>query len=348
MRVYFLLIIILVYTNSFASLSVQNIWGKEEIDNPLLEEIINSPTMQRLKKIDQSGPIVYFGLAPEFTRYDHSIGVLSLLKKANCPLKEQVAGLLHDASHTAFSHLGDIIFNQAEKEHSYQDKIHLWYLNQQNITKITEKWGIKLKELNPDNSQYKALERPLPELCADRLQYNIHTGVIYNIITAKEAKEIVDNLEYKDNKWFFKDINYARKFASLSLIFTKDLWGSDWNAAFYHHFAKIIRKSLELKVITNNDIHFSNDLVILNKIKKSKALMKDIKKCVHIKSHYRKVKFGDGELNLKPKFRGIDPWVFYKNKYHRLSYLSPQFKIEFNNIKDWCNQGYGLNFNSYY
>ena len=86
------------------------IWN-EKVDCADVMPVINSDVMQRLKDIDQSGAARYLGVKlPAFSRYEHSVGVYALLKKAGALKKEQVAGLLHDASHTVFSHVGDYIW----------------------------------------------------------------------------------------------------------------------------------------------------------------------------------------------------------------------------------------------
>jgi HD superfamily phosphohydrolase len=166
------------------------------IDDLLIEEIIDSKAMQRLKLIDQSEPAPYIGLLPYFSRYDHSIGVFVLLQKAQVSKIEQIASLLHDTSHTIFSHLGNHLFYRQEQEKSYQDTIHLWFLRSIKIDKIISRYNIAIKDLDPDDPKYTALERALPDLCADRIQYNIHTAVILNKISKLEAKEIVDDPKF--------------------------------------------------------------------------------------------------------------------------------------------------------
>jgi len=332
-----------------AKKSVFTMWGYEEMNHPLLEEIFTSPTMTRLDGIDQSGPTAYFGLAPSFSRRDHCNGVWALLKRANVSLEEQVAGLLHDASHTAFSHLADVLFKHDEvaKHGCYQDSIHEWFLDKMNIPALTKKNGISLKMLNPDNASYTALERPLPHLCADRIHYNIHTGVVFHRITQQEAQGIVNDLLFENGRWFFKTPAVAKKFAQLSVIFSRHVWGSEYNHAFYQIFAQILQQALTKKLITKDEMHFGTDQVILKKLQKSNdpLIKKLLKKCENIYAHFTVVEYGKGDSNFKPKFRGINPLVqTKKNTFKVLTEIDSDFKKEFEATKKWCQKGYGIVF----
>lgn len=57
------------------------IYGRFEITEPVLKELLNAPELQRLKGISMAG--YYPGCPefgnPEYNRYNHSIGVLLLL-----------------------------------------------------------------------------------------------------------------------------------------------------------------------------------------------------------------------------------------------------------------------------
>lgn len=335
--------------NNFQSIEVETFFGKVILYHPLLKDLHDHVIMQRLKNIDQSGPGPYLNICPFFSRYDHSMGVLYLLQKAGRPLLEQIAGMLHDTSHTVFSHLADTLFNDKENEKAYQDKIHSWYLEKQGILEIIENYDISLDMLDPDREEYKALEEHLPFMCADRIQYNIQTGVIFKRITKNEATYILNHLSFDhiQEKWFFTNQKAANLFGSLSLYFTENLWGAPENGILYSVFSSALKKGIDLNLISFEDIHFgidkdvfaalqnSNDLFIQSKL----LQLKDIKKLMNIG-------IVPGEkfitINEKPKFRGIDPLVLHEKKLCFLTDLDEKFKLYYNRVKEYCENGYSV------
>src|SRR5205807_2656177 len=134
---------------------------------PVLEKLINSPSMQRLKKIKQSG--LPKSLYIEFDRFEHSIGVMLILRILGASLEEQIAGLLHDVSHTAFSHLIDWVMGDTLKE-DFQDKNHKKFIKSSEIPKILERYGFDVKRVIKIKS-FPLLEQPSPNLCAYRVDY---------------------------------------------------------------------------------------------------------------------------------------------------------------------------------
>lgn len=329
-------------------LVVETIGGKEEIQDPLLKELLQSHIMQRLKDIDVSGPLIYFPsirkFVPPFSRYEHCVGVWALLKKAGAPLNEQIAGLLHDASHTVFSHVGDHLFQCSNQEKSYQDLIHLNFLRKMGIQSIVEKYGLSLDALDPDLPAYRALEQNLPNLCADRIQYLTYTGIITERISPQKAREIIEDLVFQEGKWFFKTQENAEILANLSLYFTEYLYGSDWNFVFYEVFSALLKRAVDLHLVSWDHIHFGTDQEVFKILQESSdpAIQKILESCHHIHQTFERVPYGKGDWNVKPKFRGVDPFVLREQSLRPLSQLSPSFKESFYRLKTWCLKGYGV------
>src|SRR5581483_8929060 len=134
LRIFSFLTTLIITCTTHAAI-VTTVMGDIDERNPIILDLINSQAIQRLKEIDQSGPNPYFNKrCPHFSRYDHSLGVYALLKRFGASTQEQVAGLMHDASHTAFSHIADLIFQQGQaRTISYQDNIHDWSLQQMHV-----------------------------------------------------------------------------------------------------------------------------------------------------------------------------------------------------------------------
>ena len=318
----------------------------EKIDCKDLMPLINSKVMQRLKKIDQAGAARYLGVKlPAFSRYEHSVGVYAVLKKAGVSKKESVAGLLHDASHTVFSHVGDYIWAKKindYNEQSFQDKIHIDYLQKNKIEPILKSLHMELHDVDIDKNDYKALEQSLPDMCADRIQYNIYTGFIMKIINDKDIKEILNDLKFENDKWFFTNKEIARKFANLSLYFTQNFWGSKWNTTMNIHFANAIKRALELKLINEEDL-FSTDDVVLGKLLGSddEIIKQNVKQCEKPfeklpEKNYKSEKF-------YPKFRGIDPLIEKSSGvFERLSDVDAMFKHYYVTVQKWCKDGYEI------
>lgn len=200
---------------------ITTIFGKEKIDNPLVKDLLESPIMERIKSIDQSGVPYYYGFVPKFSRYEHSVGVYALLKRYNAPLNEQVAGLMHDTSHTVFSHLRDLLFNRGNKDDAYQDSIHNWYLKRMNMTELLARYDLEIANINPKKLEFSALEQDLPGMCADRIEYNLHTALIFEMMDEEKIESILEDLHFDDGKWYFTNADSAEKFANLSLHFTE-------------------------------------------------------------------------------------------------------------------------------
>src|SRR4029079_19693461 len=87
------------------------------IDDPKILALIATPTFQRLKGIKQSGPSAFALPFKTITRFEHCLGTHLLLKRLGADLREQVAGLLHDISYTAFSHAVDLVVSSEEQDH---------------------------------------------------------------------------------------------------------------------------------------------------------------------------------------------------------------------------------------
>ncbi len=300
------------------------IYGQLEISELVVLKLLKLPQMQRLKKIHQNG--IYFYFLPRFStnRFEHSVGVMLLLKKFKASLAEQVAGLLHDISHQVFSHVIDYFYNVSVSA-DYQDSIHQGVINDQAITKILKEHGLSLAQIG-HLANWPLLDNELPNLCADRLDYTLRDALAAGLANKSLIREVVNNLSVDDRGFVFKDFASAYFLANLSLKMQEEVWHSHWGELSFYLMGEILKYAISRKLISEHDF-WLGDAELLNKLNFLKDdwinfklnFIKRIKK-INIK--------GDPDsydLLLPYKFRVIDPWV--KNK--RLTELDAEFNKNF-------------------
>ncbi|MBU0670845.1 HD domain-containing protein [Patescibacteria group bacterium] len=151
------------------------IYGEFKITEPVILELLESAPMQRIKEVNQYGASYYRFSHLDTTRFEHSVGVYYILNHLNATLEEQVAGLLHDVPHTAFSHVIDFVFG-GESGVPFHEEFHETIINNSEIPAILKNHQINSQDIF-NHSKYKLLDRDLPDLCADRIDYflNSHT-----------------------------------------------------------------------------------------------------------------------------------------------------------------------------
>lgn len=239
------------------------VYGEVEILEPVLLEIINSPTLQRLKEIDQMG---YF--EPHFpgtahSRFEHSLGVWALLKKYDAPIEEQIAGLIHDVSHSAFSHCVDYVLDVgSEKEHNHQDNIFNDYVRKSEIPSILKKYNFGLEYILDDNN-FPLKEKNLPELCADRIDYSLRTALVFREI--ESAEYFFENLTAENGRWIFKNFESAKKYAELFLKLNTNYYAGLSSAVTFRTVGDYLRHALSKGYIAKNDL-YTTDKIVLSKI----------------------------------------------------------------------------------
>lgn len=309
------------YSNRVKSRSIvlDTLYGSFTITEPVLCDLLACPTVNRLRGINQYGIDAYVNDFPEYTRYQHSIGVMCLLRRFEASLQEQIAGLLHDVSHTVFSHVGDHLFGMTQKDNSmkdskdsYQDSIHAWFIKNSEIVDILAHYGYTVDDIIHKNGMFLMLEQDAPDLCADRIEYNLYGGLIENRISRDDIDTIVNALRYSDGHWYFVDVQLARKIADVSLFLTEHHFGASWNGIINMWAAQLLQRALELNIISIDDIHFSVDDVVWNKINASSdaSLLFLLQKLHNYKQHYKDVSNDDHyDYVIYPKFRGLNPLV---------------------------------------
>ncbi len=160
------------------------VYGQVALEDAGVEALIACPTFQRLKKIRQAGPSALAFPFKTVTRYEHSLGVFLLLKRLGADRREQVAGLLHDVSHTAFSHAADFIYTSDEQNH--HEGLKPAFLHRPDLEGPLRALGFAPEDFY-DDTVFPLLEQPLPWMCADRFDYFLRDSLACGVSTSASA-----------------------------------------------------------------------------------------------------------------------------------------------------------------
>lgn len=293
------------------------IYGTYTINSPVLLELIHSMPLQRLKDISQMGPPDKYYHIKNYSRYEHSIGVMLLLKHLGASEKEQIAGLIHDVSHTAFSHLVDWVVGSGHVE-NYQDNQHDDFVGKSEIPRTLSKYGYNADEVL-DYKNFPLLEQDIPALCADRIDYAMRE------IPESTAKKCFFDLGVFNNQIVFKSPVVAYRFAHLFLTQQMNHWGGYEAVTRYKLFSDALRFALADGLIKMDDF-MGTEKYIVSQIEKSPN-----EKINKILSALQNKNLSFLEKNNKvhhKKFRHIDPLILIQNNSVTLSSINPQFKKE--------------------
>lgn len=323
-------------------LTVSTEYGDYAVSEPVLIELIECPAMERLKLISQYGVSCYARHQPDFSRYDHSIGVFVLLRRFNASLEEQIAGLLHDVSHTVFSHVGDFVFSHYFDRYSYQDDIHEWYLEKAGVDEILKKYGVPDCCSEHAKKSMRMLEQDKPDLCMDRIEYLLRGGMAENLLTQEEVSSIINDLYFEQGLWICKTIDSARKIGSTSLWLSEHIFGSAWNAFIYTHASNALKRALDIKALNLDDIHFSTDGVVWQKLKSldDDSIIVSINKVEEYAQHFTLGDENNYHTHFKAKFLGVDPLVYTHGRIERLSQLDSTYASEYARVGGIIKRGW--------
>lgn len=159
---------------------------------PLCKAFIDTPQFERLRRIRQLGLAYFVFPSANHTRFEHCLGVMHLSGKVADKLKTyvsprekeliQLAGLLHDVGHVAFSHLMDYIL---EEKNVNKD-----------ISNHEYRSVLILNEINND----KKLLSPLEVAMVSKMIHGDITGeskpFLFEIVNNKAFGVDVDRLDY--------------------------------------------------------------------------------------------------------------------------------------------------------
>jgi uncharacterized protein len=232
-----------------------SIYGAADITEPVLLDLLQTDALQRLGQVMQHGISGLIGLTSPVSRLDHSLGAMLLVRRLGGDLPEQIAALLHDVSHTAFSHVIDYVVDDHDGQ-SYHDKKKSAYVAETAVPHILTRYGYNWQELIHEEN-FPLLEQPSPHLCADRLDYFLRDSRELDLAGDDHIAWVLNHLVVAETatgpRISVDDLDVARWLGYTFMAADDKSWANFREVGLYELTAQAIRQALAIGLIDTAD-----------------------------------------------------------------------------------------------
>lgn len=272
--------------------------------------------MQRLQGVLQHGISGLIGVTKPITRFDHSVGAMLLVRRLNGSVAEQIGALLHDVSHTAFSHVIDHALDEADIQ-SYHDRVKAAYVAQTDIPEILAQHGYEWRSF-VDETQFPLLEQPALALCADRLDYFLRDAIPLELATLVEVREVLAHLMVYNGRIMVADLDIARWLGDTFMAADDASWSNFWEVGLYEVTARAIRRAMHIGVFSEADFWLT-DALAWRKLQQSDDA--ELQKWLRLVRPDVEFVWDEAQADFRvsPKIRTIDPDVVLGGRVRPLS-----------------------------
>lgn len=261
----------------------------------VFEDLLNTEALRRMDGIHHSGAIFLVNPDLSHSRLEHCIGVMLLVKMLGGSELEQIAGLLHDVSHTAFSHVGDYVFENIEED--YHELVFADVLLASEIPAVLLKHGYHIDQVL--KGKFDVLEQPLPNLCADRLDYTLRDAIHGGLITRYSARQFLQNIAIHNGQIVVTDEAWAQWINETFSRLNDEVFNFPLYVYANYELTVIIRDLLKSGFLKESDL-FKDDTFLLNKIRSTNSGYEAIKAIKLHKGYANFLKKG-AVLKIKPR-----------------------------------------------
>ncbi len=239
------------------------IYGAVEIGETVLNDLMESAALQRLHGVLQHGITSLIGITQPITRFEHSIGAMLLARRLGAPLEEQIAALLHDVSHTAFSHVIDFVFDDHGRQ-SYHEEKKADYIAGTDIPDRLAAHGYDWRDF-VDEVAFPLLEQPAPALCADRVDYFLRDANYLALASDDAIQRAIDHLAVHRGRIVVDGLSTAQWLAYTYVAADQASWANFREVGLYELTARAIKMGLAIGVIGEGDV-WSTDESLWSKL----------------------------------------------------------------------------------
>ena len=301
---------------------LDSIYGAVAIEEAVLLDLMQAQAMQRLRGVLQHGITALIGITQPVTRFDHSMGVMLLVRKLGGSLEEQIAALLHDVSHTAFSHVIDYVVGGHDSQ-SYHEEWKETHLLHGDVPQVLAQHGYDWRAFLYEEG-YRLLEQPAPRLCADRLDYFLRDSRDLGLSTPDQIARALDHLIVHDEYIGVDDIDVARWLACTYIAADRASWANFREVGLYEVTARAIETALQIGAISEADF-WDTDEQLWRKLGAIDRV--EVQQQLALLSPTTRFEWDEVNptFRVSTKLRTIDPDVLIDHRFVPLSALDAEF-----------------------
>jgi hypothetical protein len=298
------------------------IYGHAEIDEPILVDVLHTRALQRLRGVLQHGISGLIGITRPTSRFEHSVGVMLLARRMGASLLEQLAALLHDVSHTAFSHVIDYVYGGYDSQ-CYHEVVKETYIARSDLPEVLARYGYDWRQL-VDEHQFSLVERPAPALCADRLDYFFRDSLDLGLASWDDIQQALKALVVHQGQIVVADVGVARWIADTYMAADHASWASFREVGLYELCAQAIRYGLETGVIGQDDL-WSTDVQVWQKLRACPD--RRLQELLQLISPQTRFVWDEHHPTfcVSTKLRTVDPFVLWDGQLRLLSEMDPSY-----------------------
>ncbi|MBI5159628.1 HD domain-containing protein [Candidatus Micrarchaeota archaeon] len=263
-------------------------------------ELIDSPEMQRLRRVKQLAATNLIYPGANHSRFEHCLGTMHLagkISEKNKLAKEEkqairAAALLHDVGHSAFSHdIEETITSLTGKTHEQTGRMKI---EAGELKRIIEENGCSAKEIAQTLQGKGFADVISSQIGADRMDYlqrDAHyTGVAYGVI---DEGRLIQTMNLNRKKIVLEE---GALEAAESLLIARFLM---FSAVYLHHTVRIVssmlRKAVESAIedgtIQATEAHELDDAQMSEKLKQNKQAKELVERIEERKLYKRATEF---------------------------------------------------------
>jgi hypothetical protein len=313
------------------------IYGAQNVDDPLILDLLLSPELERLKGVGQYGTWGLIDKRFNTTRFEHSFGVYLLLKRFGADKEEMIAGLLHDVNHTAFSHVVDYVLGDPSTQ-EFSDNKHKDIISNSSLPVILKKYDIDANKVS-DHHSFSLLDNNLPDLCCDRLDYCLRDSTCCGFIDQKQVADILDDVFVHDGELICRNKGSAHRLAYLFLKTSRFLWSNEIQVGSFSLLAEAMKIAIRERIVTLEEFYTTDEILLGKLIGSGNSEIKHLIDSIRRGTIVLGTK-EDHDIFGRSKARYIDPKFMDGSSIKRLSEVDPNFRKDIEDFRSWIAAGF--------